>query len=401
MIVTSRTRRAAAPPGFDVAARERPHDGEHATRHLALAGLAASLRTLALRPPIRVTEILHARLAVRLTLVNGGIGRYGRVWGRWSLAWLTPSLGTTARLPVRGVRDALPEGGRLCDRDALTVLPQLGRPRQRRPRGQLPYPRAPSRDRCRWAVWPSATWCCSTTCATARTTGATSRSSSTYGRWAVPLRSYPPYQAILGWHTLAHPVPPDGLAPLHRAWEEITMRDPPLRASPAGPALHPLYLGHLVRLLAVERAPGSRTGWLEVASGPLHGWVNGDWVTRLAGAPAYAQSALAGVGEGDAHRSPAPLPVRGAFGHRLYVDTLGCPTPAWAGHPCAAPFVLRRRARYPMDTVTALRPLDLTLNPVAGSVAVERLPVGRPLAAQRVGAFAARFGAGGRADGVL
>ncbi len=73
------------------------------------------------------------------------------------------------------------------------------------------------------------------------------------------------------------------------------------------------------------------------------------------------------------------------------------PTPLRSAH------VRQGARRYPRLTASASRPLALRLSPVAQSVPVERLARGRPLAAQRIGAVAALFGAGGpaRAGGVL
>jgi hypothetical protein len=126
-------------------------------------------------------------------------------------------------------------------------------------------------------------------------------------------------------------------------------------------------------------------------------------VTRLAVPPPTASPLLAATPPSPALRGSGPLAVRAAWGTRLYVDAGGCPVPAWTGKPCGAPYLTLAKPMYPMYTVVSARPLALTLSPAAGSVPVWWLPPATPVAAERVGPYAALFAPGGPANwqGVL
>lgn len=382
---------------------------------MATLGTLLSIALPHPRLPIVPTELLYARVAVKLTLANGGDGQYGRVWGIWKRAHLTPGLGfyqpdfqcaeyvmrcfKAGGLPVATPPPSSPDWPNLVNVDRILMLLDS--------RG-LAEPAPVSRLRTGDAVFfrflqqgPDRF------SHTALVTGMHPIVTAAHdrNRWGAPLSAYPPYVQLLGLHVQPVPKPPDGLTPLGTTrWAEVALRDPPLRNGPGNAHMRTrLYLGHLLYLSGVERASGSRTGWLHVFSGPLTGFMNGDFLTRVA-----APVRVLGVGDtlyghGSPKRTPVPVAVRGAWGRRLYVDAFGCPVPNWTGDTCPTAFGVLARDTYPVWQVTAVHPVLLTRSPVPGSVSITRLSSGETAAAERVGAYAAVFSLGGPAQawGVL
>jgi hypothetical protein len=364
--------------------------------------------------PVRVAEMVYARVSVRLTLASGGFGRYGRVWGVWHRAQLTPGFGyyqpdfQCAEYVMRCLRAAgyniatppptSPNWVDLVNVDrAVSYLMARGIARP------APLSQLVAGDVVLFHYLRNGpdNW---SHVALVEAVHPLKLSAHDRDRWAAPLSTYPPYQAIRGLHTVSNPTPPHGLAPLGSvAWGEVALRDPVLRATPAGAPGRSLYLGQLVHLSGAQRGPGSLTGWLHAQSGSLTGWLNGDAVTRLTSAPPLTAPGQEVLGDGRPRVVALPLPVRGAWGRNLYVDAQGCPVPAWTGTPCSAPYVVQGTDAYPAYTVTTAKPVVLTLSPVAGSVTVSRLMPGQSVAAERLGPYAVLFGVGGPAvaGGVL
>lgn len=382
-----------------------------------LATLGALLSAALPHPrlPIVPTELLYARVAVKLTLANGGDGRYGRVWGIWRRARLTPGLGffqpdfqcaeyvmrclKAGGLPVATPPPSSPAWPNLVNVDRILMLLDsrgLAEP--------LPVGRLRTGDALFFRFLQQGPDRFSHT-ALVIGTKPMSTSAHDRNRWAAPLSAYPPYQELLGLHVEPVPTPPDGLSPLGTArWAEVALRDPPVRSAPGNGSMRTrLYLGHLVYLTGIDRASGSRTGWLHVFSGPLTGFMNGDFLTRVE-APVrelYAGDTL--YGHGTPTRTPVPVAVRGAWGRRLYVDAFGCPVPIWTGNRCLPAFGVLARDTYPVWQVTASRPVLLTRSPVPGSVSIVGMSSGETAAAERIGPYAAIFSLGGpgQAWGVL
>ena len=374
-----------------------------------LATLGALVASVLPHPrlPIVPLELAYARFAVKLTLANGGDGRYGRVWGIWQRARLTPGLGfyqpdfqcaeyvmrclRAGGLPVATPPPSSPAWPNLVNVDRiLMLLDSRGlaepHPTSRLSTGDILFFRFLRQSPDRFSH-------------TALVTGVkpTVTAAHDKNRWAAPLSAYPPYQELLGLHVLPVPKPPDGLRPLGSVrWAEVALRDPPLRTAPSLSAMRTrLYLGHLVYINGIERSPGSRTGWLRVFSGPLRGWMNGDFLTRIHGPvrELYAGDTL--YGHGAPKLTPVPVAIRGAWGRKLYVDALGCPIPSWTGDVCSAAFGVLARDTYPVWRVTARHAVLLTRSPLPESLPVVPMPAGSTAAAEPLGSYAAVFSLGG------
>jgi hypothetical protein len=381
---------------------------------VTVAWLVTALSGVLHRPPVRSAELAYARAALRLTLANGGVGLYGRAWGVWRRARMTPGLGfyqpdfqcaeyVMRSLRAAGYAIATPPETSAAWPDLVNVDRAVSYLMAR----GIARPAAISALRVGDAVafrylrdGPNRWGHIAIVIATAPLRLA----AHDRDRWNATLKSFAPYRFLLGLHTVRDPRPPDSVVPLAgTAWAEVALRDPPLRRAPAGAWGRRLYLGLLVKVDGIARAPGSYTGWLRVRSGGLTGWLNGDAATRLPAAPITVGPATPLWQDGRPLHLTAAAPVRGAWGHRLYVDAQGCPVPAWTGRPCAAPYTPLRHPAYPRYTVTASRAVSLTLSPVPGSLAVAELRPGQSAAAEYVGPYAAVFAPGGpaAASGVL
>lgn len=354
--------------------------------------------------------MLYARVALRLTLASGGIGRYGLVWGIWHRAQLTPGLGyyqpdfqcaeyVMRSLRAAGYNIATPPPTAAAWVNLVNVDRAVQYLMARGIARPAPLARLVVGDAVLFHYLRNGpdNW---SHIALVQGVRPLRLSAHDRNRWAAPLPTLPPAEAVLGLHTVAKPTPPSGLEPLNGAtWGEIALRDPPLRVRPSGRAGRRLYLGQIVHLSAVARAAGSITGWLQVESGPLGGWINGDAVTRLAAPPPLTAPGLPLLGVGRPRVAPGPLPIRGAWGRRLYVDADGCPMPPWTSGRCSAPYVPLAAPRYPAYRVSAPKPVPLSLRPVPGGLVVSRLLPGQSVAAERLGRYAVLFGLGGPAAG--